>query len=534
MVQVYANILEALTSGLYNEINFAIREYLQNSYDAIKMAMKLNLPEPQDGYSINVQITKNNSIVTITDNGVGMQRSVLAEYTSIGGGTKTDPDLTGHKGIGKLSGLRFFETFIAITKPSGSREAYALEWDSGEMMRSLLENEEKMKLLPYVDFIREYVRLHAVESPEQENQHYTQIQLVGVLNEFKPQVTEYAIGNFIKTTLPVPFDDDEFQLSSAITHYLGEHLVSVPIFINDNVIYQPYNDAANLVYPLTYDIKYGDKLRAKVWVSWIRNTSEIIADKEIRGIRFRCKGICVGDRNLFANNCMPPGRDAMANWFTGEVVVVDSDIKPSAARDRFYEGDASRELFSKLKSTVGRNLSFLADVRSELSAAHQDVQKWRDGETKVTAAFHKKIRTRIARLKKYEERGLGNFDFSVIEDLSDILTSEAAFAEEKAPVDKKEITTLINAGDKHKLVDKMLSLKTEEVSSATAKAKKAITENINTIKTALAEPIHPAGVDNTMTTVYNITARYLDAHSVPYKEHELRDFIKQELTNGAD
>ena len=75
MTQVYANILESLTSGLYNEINFAVREYLQNAYDAIKSAKKEEIPEPEEGYSIDVQITNDNSIITITDNGIGMSRN---------------------------------------------------------------------------------------------------------------------------------------------------------------------------------------------------------------------------------------------------------------------------------------------------------------------------------------------------------------------------------------------------------------------------------------------------------------------------
>ena len=78
MAQVYANILESLTSGLYNEINFAIREYLQNGYDAIKSAKKISVPEPDEGYCINVQVTKDNRIITITDNGIGMDEHVLA------------------------------------------------------------------------------------------------------------------------------------------------------------------------------------------------------------------------------------------------------------------------------------------------------------------------------------------------------------------------------------------------------------------------------------------------------------------------
>ena len=213
MSQVYANILESLTSGLYNEINFAVREYLQNAYDAIKTAKKDGIPEPDEGYCINVQITKDNRIITITDNGIGMDESVLSEYTSIGGGTKNDPDLTGHKGIGKLSGLRFFDKFIVKTKRYESQLGYELVWDSGNMMRALLGDQEKMKKTPYVDFIKDFVHLNRFECTGGEKEHYTQIQLINVFDEFQSQLNEMKIGSFIKTSSPVPFYAEGFKTS---------------------------------------------------------------------------------------------------------------------------------------------------------------------------------------------------------------------------------------------------------------------------------------------------------------------------------
>ena len=86
MSEVYANILEHLTSGLYNDIQFAVREYLQNAFDAIKEARLLGVSEPENGFCVEVTLTRNNRILTISDNGIGMDEDVLREYTSIGGG----------------------------------------------------------------------------------------------------------------------------------------------------------------------------------------------------------------------------------------------------------------------------------------------------------------------------------------------------------------------------------------------------------------------------------------------------------------
>lgn len=529
MSQVYANILESLTSGLYNEINFAVREYLQNAYDAIKTAIKDGIPEPDEGYCINVQITKDNRIITITDNGIGMDEFVLSEYTSIGGGTKNDPDLTGHKGIGKLSGLRFFDQFVVKTKPYDSQQGYELVWDSGNMMRTLLSDQERMKKTPYVDFIKDFVQLRKFDSTGKEKEHYTQIQLIDVFDEFQYQLNEVKIGSFIKTSFPVPFYAEGFETSKQITEWLGEDLTPVQTYINDKVIYQFYRDSDNLVPPLTYNIKYDDRIRAKAWISWIKDTSETISNPSLKGIKFRCKGICVGDNNLFANNCMPSGRDQISNWFTGEVIVIDDEIKPSAARDRFYEGNASQRFFKEIKAKIGKDLSLLADIRSEISAAEQDLYKWENNEVKSNSIFFSSIKKRIRQLQKHQSRNAYDFDFSIINKLSNILTDEETTIIERSSQEELEIENLIEAGNKDELVKKMLEFKTDELNTPSQKAKKIITKKIDKITKALTEKEKKTSNDPEVEKIYKIMTKYLETNSIEYDEDSIRDFIAREL-----
>jgi len=529
MTQVYANILESLTSGLYNEINYAVREYLQNAYDAIKTAKKDGISEPKDGYCINVEITNDNRIITIADNGIGMEESVLKEYTSIGGGTKHDPDLTGHKGIGKLSGLRFFNKFIVKTKQYNSQIGYGLVWDSGAMMRALLGDQQGMKQIPYIDFIEEFVHFNTFSCPDYEKDHYTQIQLIDVFDEFKSQLNEMAIGSFIKSAFPVPFYEEGFKLSKHINDWLGEDLSPVHTFINDKVIYQFYRDEDRLVPPLTYIIKYDDHTRAKVWISWIKNTSETIAKSDIKGIKFRCKGICVGDNNLFANNCMPPGRDQLANWFTGEIIVLDDEIRPSAARDRFYEGEASRRFYKEIKAKVGKKLSLLADIRSEISAASQDLYKWKNNEVKSKANFLKNVEKRIRELKKHQTRKLYDFDFSIIDELSNLLEEEEVTIIERIPQEESEIKSLIKEGNKKKLLKKVLKFKAEESNTASKKAKKIIKNNIDMITEALIGEEELTAENIELETILRVIKKYLDTNSIGYEEGQLREFISNEI-----
>jgi len=546
MTKVYANILETLTSGLYNSVNFAVREYLQNSYDAIKEAKKEEFKEPEGGYNVTVQIMRNNRTITISDNGIGMDKHILEQYNSIGGGTKNSPDFAGHKGIGKLSGLRFFDKFVVRTKKANNK-AYELRWNSGEMMKKLENERELMKKTLYGDFIKDYVEFNEIEG-EDNDKHFTQVQLIDANEDFMKQVSEESIIKFIKSNCPVEFYKDGFMYTDEIIKWLDGAISFVTTYVNDDkIITQFYNDNYNLVKPHLREIKYSDQLRAKVWYSWIRDKAEIISEEEIRGIKFRCKGICVGDNNLFVRHCMPRGSEQIANWFTGEVIILDDTIIPSAARDRFYEGHESGKLYDELKKQVGKELRRIANIRSRIHAAEQDLASFNKlkSEGKETANVLDKISKKIKDLKKDRDT-VGNkyefneFNFGIIEELEKASeTEENTYIQEKIPEKEKQINESIKNNNTKELIDELLDLQKKEVKAHTPKAKEASKKLMDTIKTAITDSANekegkPLDSDKQelLSKVVHIITKYLEKNKIHYNEASIKQFVSNELSNG--
>ena len=536
MSEVYANILETLTSGLYNDVKYAVREYLQNSYDAIKQASQNKLPIPDNGYFVDIAISKDNRIISITDNGIGMEEALLKEYTSIGGGTKNTPELAGHKGIGKLSGLRFFNEFKVRTKVLGLPKAYELHWKSGEMMNVLITQKEKMKKIPYKEFIGKFYSI--TEIGEEIDKHYTQIQLIDIVDEFKEQVSEDKIGEFVKQNCPVPYRDEEFQFASRLKNWIEGCFVFVNTHINGKIIYQFHTDEYNLVEPHLIEIKYSSLVHAKVWFSWIKNTAATIDDDKMRGLRFRCKGICVGDNNLFANNCMPPGRDQLANWFMGEIIVLDDDIRPSAARDKFYEGSRTRKLFTELRNQVGKELSSIADIRSAISAAEgalAEINALKKKGKSIPSMLMKRISDRAKELGRYKEKGKHGFEYGIIEKLKRVLERETEQETEKVNQEEEEIKTV---KDPKVIVDKMMKLKEEQVNAFSKDVKKLKQAQIETLKEKLSHQISAgAGKDDQKSEdqsekanlVLKIIIKYLEFKKIAYNKKEISSFIETNL-----
>jgi hypothetical protein len=535
MSEVYANILETLTSGLYNDVKYAVREYLQNAYDAIKQASVEKLPIGEDGFYVDVAITRNSKIITITDNGVGMDVDLLKEYTSIGGGTKNSPEYAGHKGIGKLSGLRFFDEFRVKTKVCGATTAYELHWKCGDMMKVLMHEKDKMKKTPYKDFISKFFTIQEV-AEDDKKRHYTQIQLLNVADQFKDQISEDRIGYFIKQNCPVPFYDEQFNYSDKIKKYMGNDLLFINTYINGKVIYQLYNDKYKITEPRFVEIKYDDRVRAKAWFTWIKDTAEVIEDDKIRGLRFRCKGLCVGDSNLFANNCMPPGRDQIASWFIGEIVVLDDDIRPSAARDRFYEGSDIRKLYSELRNKIGKELSFIADIRSHISAAEKGYNAIKaiekEGKT-VPVALMKDIDGRVRDLKRDRDKDRYGFDFSIIAKLEKVLKGE----EDREIINVHETETELNKikeKGQEAIIDKMLKLKEEQQNAYSKNVKATKQAQIEELKKIVVEQKFSAvsttiSSDEKVKQIMEIIIKYLDSKGFAINKSEIARFVENEL-----
>ena len=68
------NIIENLTTGMYEDCNIIYREYIQNSADQIKKAISCGILKPEDAL-IDITINKKNRSIIIFDNATGIPES---------------------------------------------------------------------------------------------------------------------------------------------------------------------------------------------------------------------------------------------------------------------------------------------------------------------------------------------------------------------------------------------------------------------------------------------------------------------------
>ena len=97
-----AKLLEAITAGLYDGNLNCLREYVQNCIDSKTKRIDINFENSQ-------------TVLTIEDNGCGMDRQELEQALHLGKSDKPETAI-GWRGIGIWSGIPACRRIVIITK----------------------------------------------------------------------------------------------------------------------------------------------------------------------------------------------------------------------------------------------------------------------------------------------------------------------------------------------------------------------------------------------------------------------------------
>ena len=136
-----ANILENLTTGMYQDSRVIYREYIQNACDQIDKAYDMGLLRDEEG-CIDIWFDAENRTVSIVDNATGIP-SVDFERTlaDIANSDKRLGEDKGFRGIGRLCGLAYCKELIFTSKAAGEDVISIMHCDAAKMRELIIANE---------------------------------------------------------------------------------------------------------------------------------------------------------------------------------------------------------------------------------------------------------------------------------------------------------------------------------------------------------------------------------------------------------
>ena len=176
-------LLDLMINSIYTHKEIFLREIISNASDAIDKLCYLSLTDDKvgltrDQFEIRLSIDKERRLLTVSDNGIGMDEADLENNLGIiassgslqfrkelEGAESAETDIIGQFGVGFYSAFMVADQITVVTKKYGSDQAY--RWQSDGVDGYTIEPCEK-------DAVGTDVIMHIKPDTEEEKDEYSQ------------------------------------------------------------------------------------------------------------------------------------------------------------------------------------------------------------------------------------------------------------------------------------------------------------------------------------------------------------------------
>lgn len=391
--------LESLTVGMYQNPLDALREYIQNSVDAIEESGR------QQSGRIDITIDPVARRLTIRDNGGGISRAAVHDaLASVGRSRKRGHMRRGFRGIGRLGGLAYCDSLAFRTRADGEVQETVQTWDCREMRKILRPSDTRdIDMDELIEHVSNFSRVDRFD----QGQGFFEVQLDGVTEASLLDMV--LVKNYLAQVAPVDYDEQQFHFARDIRKYLvanvRDYLV-VDLLVKTEPVLKPFADSIPMsrgperkkgsvcdriksiqLIPLEDD----GGLLAYCWIAETSYKGMVDPDSLMAGPRIRVGNIGIGDGSIL-EVCFPKSNKRFAGYLVGELHIVAPDVIPNARRDGFENDAASRRLFECIARDIAqekqkqiRQASKDRHLDKSLSAAQKKCLEVEEGATKGVA-----------------------------------------------------------------------------------------------------------------------------------------------------
>ncbi|WP_299409973.1 ATP-binding protein [uncultured Roseobacter sp.] len=391
-IEVGSFFLETLTTGMYENPFHSIREYVQNSFDAIQDSIRAGiLPDSEGRILISAEGTQRSPSLSIRDNGTGIVESkAVSTLISLGASRKTPSRHAGFRGIGRLAGIAYCTTLRFTTSAQGELTATVVEFDCGMIRSYFSPGAEPADIR---DVISSTTKTSVL--PAKEEEHFTQVDMVGLVNLGVEFADFQVLEPYLREVSPVEYLDS-FSYADRIRRFVesfGDELPTVHVETKQKRERKAIHKSYKNHYPAgkgvskLHDIEPVSS-KENGWFGWIgvSNFPGEISDGTVAGIRFRSRNIQIGGMSIIqrlAEETTASGSDRrLMTYAVGEIFVTNPQVVPNARRDGFEDSEAWRIIRKELKSVVVKRVVKLVRAASGTRSAIKRISDAIDQLTK--------------------------------------------------------------------------------------------------------------------------------------------------------
>ena len=362
-------ILESLSVGMYSHPLMSLREYVQNSSDAIDY-----LPDFQHGALIEIAVDGRKRSVTIHDNGIGISSSKATSTLLNIGCSEKDPTLNrGFRGIGRLGGLGYCDELRFVTKSRGEDIISVCTWDCKKLQQFIAD---PCTSADTETLIKDVSMFKRQKHPGSLDDHFFKVEMNMIHGGRNELLNVPTIRSYLSQVAPVPFNPN-FSFGQLIDKELVTRVKSYRtynIFVNGQQIYKPYGDVVILSKGSSEAVKKIDfiELRGESgmlgfgWIGDLSLQGIVSASTDMDGLRLRCGNILIGNKDTLSGFFR---ERRFNNYLMGEIHACVNELIPNSRRDDFEDSAVKDELNNAFIKEIGipfsRKIRYLSNERAK-------------------------------------------------------------------------------------------------------------------------------------------------------------------------
>jgi len=381
-ITIGRQILDIVTSGMYNNPLMVVREYIQNAVDSIDEATEKHLLR-KGGGSVKIELEGHNRTLSVEDNGIGVSNEeVKSILCGLGYSEKENGKRRGFRGIGRLGGVGYCEKVVFETRRFDCETVAIVQWEC-QLLRNLVACSGEKNTAEEV--ILSAVSLRFRNPTTLDPKHFFRVSMFDVHRFHKDELMNImTLRMYLSQVAPVAFDRSAFLFADEIEDYLEnvKGYECYEIKLNGYKILRPHSN----IFPISsnqtdrvegielFDIRGRDGLQiGKGWYAKTHYLASIPHNVGMRGIRIRQGNIEIGNEYSLEDAFT---ERRFSTWHIGEIHF-DYSLKANARRDGFEQTE-DYEAFLEQASILGKHLSHLCRLSSKNRSDALNANVWMD------------------------------------------------------------------------------------------------------------------------------------------------------------
>lgn len=397
MATIGKNVIEHLTTAMYEDNNIIFREYIQNSADSIDKAIKSGLLKKEEAY-IDIEIDSKKRVITIYDNAVGISQNLFSEkLLNIAESDKDKKEDKGFRGIGRLGGIACCDKLIFSSSYKGESIKSIMEWDAKTLRDIINDAKQKPTASDLVDMVTEFYK-----EDYNADEHFFEVKLIDVIEENEELLDDRNVRYYLQAVAPVPYKSGFFR--SRIHEYVKQNNLKIDeykILVNSEQLFKGYTsnlyegtEEKKFSYDTVSDLEFrkfytkDNIMLGWMWFGITKYKKQIPIINKMRGIRLRKENIQVGNSETISYPKF--FKEPRGNYyFIGEIFATHPDLVPNARRDYFNINITCRVFEETLKPTLYTELyklyHYASEVKNALTKKAKYIEIQKEFETKQSS-----------------------------------------------------------------------------------------------------------------------------------------------------